>query len=139
MHPLARTAAQAARCAAEQGPEQYWRYHDALFEAQPHLADSTFGTIARQLGLEPRRFEACRSSGDVAKLVERDAQEAAKAGLTGTPSFVIGRAVNGKVTGVVVSGAYPLDQFRRAIASTLAKASGVVSVGTTESLGGRSK
>jgi protein-disulfide isomerase len=138
MHPLARAAAQAARCAGQQGPEQYWRYHDALFGAQPHLADSTFGVLARQLGLEPRRFEACRKSGEVAALVERDAREAAAVGLTGTPAFVIGRAVNGKVTGVVISGAYPLDQFRRAIEGALSRTSGVVSAGSTESLGGRS-
>ena len=138
MHPLARAAAQAARCAGQQGPGQYWRYHDALFEAQPRLADSTFGILARQLGLDARQFETCRKSSEVAELVERDAHEAAAVGLSGTPAFVIGRAVDGKVTGAVISGAYPLDQFRRAIQSALSSSPGVVSAGTTRSLGGRS-
>jgi protein-disulfide isomerase len=119
VHPLAKSSAKAARCASGQGDKRYWQYHDALFEAQPHLAESTFVGIARQLGLDLPRFEACRRSPDIAARVERDAAGAAEAGLTGTPSFVIGRAMGGTVTGVVVTGAYPLAHFRKVIEGTL--------------------
>jgi protein-disulfide isomerase len=115
MHPLATPSAKAARCASEQGAKRYWEYHDALFEAQPRLAESTFVGIARKLGLDLPRFEACLRSPDIAAMVERDVAGAAGAGLTGTPSFVIGRAMGGTVTGVVVRGAYPLAHFREAI------------------------
>jgi protein-disulfide isomerase len=119
MHPLATPSAKAARCASGQGAKRYWQYHDALFDAQPHLAESTFVGIARKLGLDLPRFEACLGSPDIAARVERDAAGAAKAGLTATPSFVIGRAAGGTVTGVVVRGAYPLAHFREAIEGTL--------------------
>ena len=119
MHPLATPSARAARCASGQGAKQYWQYHDALFHAQPQLAESSFVGIARKLGLDLPRFEACLGSPAVAAMVEQDAAGAAKAGLTGTPSFVIGRAEGGSVTGVVVRGAYPLTHFREAIELSL--------------------
>jgi protein-disulfide isomerase len=119
MHLLATRSAQAARCAGGQGGKRYWQYHDALFEAQPHLAESTFAEIARKLDLDLPRFETCLRSPDIAAMVERDVAAAAKAGLTGTPSFVIGRAAGGTVTGVVVRGAYPLAHFREVIEGTL--------------------
>jgi protein-disulfide isomerase len=119
MHPLATHSAKAARCASGQGGKRYWQYHDALFEAQPHLAESTFAGIARKLDLDLPRFETCLRSPDIAAMVERDAAGAAEAGLTGTPSFVIGRAAGGTVRGVVVRGAYPLAHFREAIEGAL--------------------
>jgi protein-disulfide isomerase len=118
-HPLAKPSAKAARCASGQGAERYWQYNDALFEAQPHLADSTFGGIARELALDLPRFEACLRSPDIAAMVERDAAAAAEAGLSATPSFVIGRTAGGAVTGVVVGGAYPLAHFRKIIQGAL--------------------
>jgi protein-disulfide isomerase len=137
MHPLAERAARAARCAGQQGAGKYWRYHDALFEAQSQLAETTFAQIASELGLEPGRFEACTNSSQVAALVRQDAEEAGTAGLNSTPSFVIGRAAGGKVTGVVIGGAYPLDQFRRAIEGALSQSSDAASASTSTSLGRR--
>ena len=94
----------------------------ALFEAQAHLADSTLMAIARNLQLDLPRFEACVKLPRVALMVERDAAEAAEAGLSVTPSFVIGKAADGKVTGAVVSGALPLDRFRTVIRDALGAA-----------------
>jgi protein-disulfide isomerase len=137
MHPFAEAAARAARCAGEQGAERYWRYHEALFEAQPQLAESTFASIAARVGLERSRFDACRNSSGVTAAVRQDGEEAAKAGLTGTPSFVVGRAVNGRVTGVVIRGAYPLERFRQAIKGALHQTPGVASAaGRTSTAGG---
>jgi protein-disulfide isomerase len=122
IHPMAVPAAAAARCAGAQGSDRYWRYHDALFGAQAGLADSTLTAIARNLRLDLPRFEACVKLPRVALMVERDAAEAAAAGLTVTPSFVIGKAADGKVTGAVVRGALPLDQFRTVIREALVAA-----------------
>lgn len=137
MHPLAEMAARAARCAGQQSAGQYWRYHDALFEAQSRLAETTFAEIASEIGLEAGRFEACTKSGQVAALVRRDTEEAGQAGLSATPSFVVGRAAGGKVTGVVIGGAFPLNQFRRAIEGVLSQSLDTASAGASTSLGGR--
>jgi protein-disulfide isomerase len=119
LHPLAFRSAEAARCASSQGARQYWQYHDALFDAQEHLADSSFVAIARNLGLDLPAFETCMRSPETKKRVEQDATAAASAGLTGTPSFVIGLATGGAVTGIVVRGAHPLAHFREVIEGAL--------------------
>lgn len=138
MHTLAEPAARAARCAGEQGAEQYWRYHEALFEAQPQLAESTFASISARLGLQRSRFDACRNSEAVATAVRRDAEEASRVGLSSTPSFVVGRVVKGQVTGVVIRGAYPMEQFRQAIEGALHQTPGVASTaGRTSFAGGK--
>jgi protein-disulfide isomerase len=116
MHPFAVKAARAARCAAKEGPEKFWRYHDALFAAQGHLADSTFPSIARELHLNLAGFMACQQSIALAAQVQRDQAEAMHLGLTATPSFVIGPTTSGeKTTGVVLSGAAPIGKFQRVI------------------------
>jgi protein-disulfide isomerase len=128
IHRMAEPAARAARCAGAQGSDRYWRYHDALFETQTRLADSTLVVIARDLQLDLPRFEACLKRPDVAAMVQRDAAEAAGAGLTVTPSFVIGKTAAGKVKGAVVSGALPLDHFRSVIRKALAATTPVASI-----------
>jgi protein-disulfide isomerase len=116
MHPFAVKAARAARCAAKEGPDKFWRYHDALFAAQGHLADSTFSAIARELHLNVAGFIACQQSIALAAQVQRDQAEAMHLGLTATPSFVIGPTTSdGKTTGRVLSGAMPTSDFQRLI------------------------
>jgi protein-disulfide isomerase len=115
-HPFALKAARAARCAAKQGSDKFWKYHDALFAAQEHLADSTFAGLARKLHLDVPSFTACQQSIQVAAQVQRDLADATQFGLTATPSFVIGPTTSDeKTTGVVLSGALPIAEFRRVV------------------------
>lgn len=116
MHPFALRAARAARCAAKEGPDKFWQYHDALFAAQGQLTDSTFPAIARELHLNLAGFIACQQSIALATQVQRDQAEAMHLGLTATPSFVIGPTTSdGKTTGLVLSGAMPTSDFQRLI------------------------
>jgi protein-disulfide isomerase len=115
-HELAPRLAQAARCAGSQGSDAYWRYHDALFASQTSIADSSFPSMARKAGVDPVRLDQCMESNAMAALVQKDRQEAEKAGLSETPSFVIGRtSAGGMVTGTVIRGAYPYEQFKATI------------------------
>jgi predicted DsbA family dithiol-disulfide isomerase len=67
---------------------------------------------ARALGLDVKFFESCLSSGKQKAKVEQDAQDAAKAGVSGTPAFFI--------NGVFLSGAQPLAEFEKIIDAELA-------------------
>lgn len=121
IHPFSRTAARAARCAGDQGAAKYWSYHDALFRAQPRFSNTTFGALARTLGLDRPRFAACLASDRFAAAVDSDAAAARVLGFNGTPGFVIGRTAPGpRVTGVVIRGAYPVARFETAIEGALA-------------------
>jgi protein-disulfide isomerase len=121
IHRYALGAAKAARCAAAQGAERYWLYHDALFTRQKEIADSLFPRLAREAGLTLTAFNACRTSPQTAALVERDASDGRRAGFNGTPGFVIGRAAGDSVHGVVIRGAYPFALFQQAIDAALAE------------------
>jgi protein-disulfide isomerase len=118
MHPAAIPAAIAARCAGAQSPELYWQFHDALFRAQAHLAGSVIDRIASTMPLDRKTFTTCRKSSDAKARLDADVAEATKLGLDATPAFIIGRAgEDGTMRGVVIRGAYPIDQFESAIAA----------------------
>ena len=108
-HPQAQTAAEAARCAGEQG--KYWEYHDRLFENFNQLSEETLAEHAAGLGLDSREFQACLQSGRHRAAIERDVQDGTEAGITGTPAFFI--------NGVLVSGALPASVFEQAIEAEL--------------------
>jgi len=119
-HPYALPAAVASRCAGLQG--RYWEYREALFRGQSRLAEAPYAALAERFGLDVARFEACRADPAVAADVRDDAALAARNGIASTPSFVIGRVVDGQFQGEIVSGAQPFEAFAQRIDALLAAA-----------------
>ncbi|MDE2058671.1 MAG: thioredoxin domain-containing protein [candidate division NC10 bacterium] len=113
LHPKAPKAAEAARCAGEQG--KFWEYHDRLFESQAQATTADFKRFAEQLKLNPSRFATCLDSGKHAGAVAADIQEGSRLGITGTPTFFI----NGRL----VVGALPLETFQKIIDRELRRSS----------------
>ncbi len=111
LHPLARKAAEATRCAAEQG--KYWEYHDLLFSSGK-LADKELAEQARSIGLDGSAFDACVAGGKFKQQIENDLQMGLKAGITGTPAFVI--------NGTLITGSQPIEAFEKIIEAELAAA-----------------
>src|ERR1700688_476740 len=72
IHPFAQGAAEAARCAGEQG--KFWEYHDLLFADQGALDRSGLIAKAAKLQLDPQQFEACISSEKYKSQVQEDNQ-----------------------------------------------------------------
>ncbi len=108
-HALARPAAEAARCAGDEG--HYWAYHDRLFAAQPRFEREHLVRYAREVGLDAGAFAACLDEHRHAAAVEADARQARALGVTGTPTFLI----NGRV----LVGAHPIETFREFVAEAL--------------------
>jgi protein-disulfide isomerase len=86
MHHAAEKAAEAARCAGEQG--KFWEYHDVLFYSK-QLQVSELKAHARVLKLDGDRFDKCLDEGAETANVKKDQEEAHQLGLTGTPSFFV--------------------------------------------------
>ena len=93
-HQFAMPAAMAAMAAHDQG--KYWEFHDKLFANQKALTREDFIKYAKELNLNVAKFTADLDSAKNKALIEADAAEAAKLGVTGTPAFFInGRFLNG--------------------------------------------
>ena len=112
LHPRAQRAAEAAKCAAEQG--KFWEFHDALFADQSKLDDAGLQATGKKLGLNEKTFQVCLTSGKVADAIEQDLQDGSKVGVAGTPGFFI--------NGEFVNGAQPEDDFVKIIDRELAAA-----------------
>ena len=111
LHPQARKAHEAARCANDQG--KFWPYHDVLFAKPKRASPEDLKAYAREAGLNIRIFERCLASRAHQAQVQKDVDDGIRAGVTGTPSFFI----NGRL----VSGALPLERFVFLIDEELAR------------------
>ena len=111
LHPEARKAAEAARCANDQ--QKYWEFHDRLYDGPADASPRTLQAAAQQVGLDVAAFERCVAGGTHASAVQADATEAARLGLTGTPSFFI----NGRP----FKGAMAYETFVQVVEAELSK------------------
>lgn len=100
-------AAKMSLAAAEQG--KFQAFHDALYAGGPVTAQS-IATAAQRAGLDLARAAAFAPRAQ-AEIAANEAM-AQKLGLTGTPSWVIGRKV--------VSSALPLEELQKAVAAARA-------------------
>jgi protein-disulfide isomerase len=110
IHPQAQSAAEAARCAGEQG--KFWEYHDALYADQSKLNGAELVTQARALHLDEKSFQSCLDSGKFKSKIDADLAQGSKVGVAGTPGFF--------VNGVFLSGARPEADFEKIIDGQLA-------------------
>lgn len=106
-HAFAVPAAVAARCAGEQG--RFWEFREALFSAQATLRDEPYAELARKFGLDLDKFAVCRSDERQTAKVLEGIDLARANGITSTPTFLIGRVVDGQFQGEKISGAQPYD------------------------------
>jgi protein-disulfide isomerase len=112
-HVRAMSAALAAEAARAQG--KFWAMHDKLFANQQRLEDANLEQYAREVGLDLTRYRASmKRTAALRRRVAADQAEAARFGVSGTPSFF----VNGRP----LRGAYPMATFQTIIDEEIRKA-----------------
>jgi protein-disulfide isomerase len=104
-HNNAKPAAEAALAANEQG--KFWEMHDILFKNQQALSASDLEGYAKQIGLDMAKFKAAVDSHKYAAQVEADTKQGSEVGVEGTPAAF--------VNGHLVSGAQPVDAFKKIV------------------------
>jgi protein-disulfide isomerase len=109
IHPMAMGAAEAARCAGEQG--KFWEMHDLLFADQGGLDKNGLESKAQKLGMDQKQFDSCLSGEKYKPQIQQDSQEGMRAGVSGTPGFFI--------NGVFISGAQQESTFEKMIQEQL--------------------
>ena len=117
-HPHAKPAAKAARCAGEQG--RFWEMRRALIVNGNALGPQLMAGLARELKLDEAAFGECVASTRYDKAIADDVSAAAAVGISGTPTFVVGRSDAAGVEGQKVIGAQPVASFEERIQALLA-------------------
>ncbi len=85
--PDSPAAAEAAQCAGAQ--DQFWAYHDHVYESGGSLNNLSLKGYAEQIGLDMEAFNACLDGGQMTAKVRDNEQKARALGLRGTPSFTV--------------------------------------------------
>lgn len=111
IHPQAFAAANAARCAGDQGALAYWNMHDLLYgrTQQWSISDpnSVFIQFAEELNLDIEDYSDCVENNQYQEQIEADLDMAVQRGVRSTPSFF--------VNGEALVGAQPVEIFNQAI------------------------
>ena len=117
-HNWAKPAAIASICAYQQGNDKFWEFHDVVFDNQKEIkletSEAIFKGYAKDIGLDPKKFEACLADEEIVARVDSEIQEAISIGVQSTPTFV--------VNGMIVQGANP-EGLRLAIELKLSEGS----------------
>jgi protein-disulfide isomerase len=108
-HPNAPKAAEAVYCGEEQG--KYWELREKLVANTDKMDAKLLPDYARQAGLDVDKFSACLESGRYAEKVKASTAVAGSIGISGTPSFVVGRSKGDMADGVKLVGAQPFAAF----------------------------
>lgn len=119
MHENANAAALAALAAGEQG--KYWEMHRSLFAHQQALDGPSLEKYAKEIGLDVPKWKQAMANSKLQEVIRKDQSLATSIGATGTPAFFI----NGRK----LSGAQPIENFKRVIDEEFAKAESMVKEG----------
>jgi len=112
-HPFAMKAAEAVRCAGDQN--KYWELRDALYTNAAPPSEEVIKKAVESLSLDTKGLQACLDSDKYKADVQKDASEAAKLLISGTPTFVLAKSAKDRLDGVRIVGAQPFSAFQAAI------------------------
>jgi len=122
-HPRAKPAATLARFAYKKGGDKaFWDMHDAIFESNPKLEDDDLKGLAEKAGIKWDDVKTAIDNNKFGEKIDGSVELANDVQARGTPHFFI--------NGVRLSGAQPLEAFKKSIDEQLAKAKALVAKGT---------
>ena len=108
----------AAACANDQG--KFWEMHDVIFQYQDRWNGeatrrprSVLADLAKQIGLDMSKYEACMDADTHRAKIQASVQEADRLQVQQTPTFIIG--------GQKIPGAIAYDAFKKYVDDELAK------------------
>ena len=100
LHPWARTAALAGRCAYQQDPKAFWKVYDAIYDQQELISASNawskMSDFASEAGLDADTFKACMASPETAAPIDASRANGQQLEVNSTPTvFINGRRLVG--------------------------------------------
>jgi protein-disulfide isomerase len=117
-HPNAPAAAMAARCAGEQ--HKFWEMRDAMMlDTATDLGPDSILKYGQKTNLDMTAFRGCLSDKKYTSAIQKDTADAGTLGISGTPSFVIGKTAKDEIAGIRIVGAVPYSVFDSTIKDLL--------------------
>jgi protein-disulfide isomerase len=121
-NPAAQREAEASECVAElAGNEAFWRYSNAIYATTPSngkgIDKAGLTRLAKDQGVDAKRFTECLASSRHAKRVEEDFRQGQAVGVTGTPGNFLRDNRSGRT--LVRPGAVDLEHLKRDVATLL--------------------
>lgn len=100
LHPWARTAAIAGRCAYQQNPAAFWKIYDLIYDNQELISAANAWTkmteYAAQSGVDADTFKSCMASAQAAAAINASSANGALLEVSSTPTvFINGRRLIG--------------------------------------------
>jgi protein-disulfide isomerase len=122
IHHEAGQAARAALCAGDQ--DKYWEMRGKIFSNRENLSEDDLTEYALDSGVEIEAWRACLAGDKYSDKIRNDLTTAARLGVSGTPSFVLGLSDPDDATQFravkILKGAVPFEHFQEAIDELLA-------------------
>jgi len=115
-HQQSWAASKASLCAGAQ--DAFWPMHDLIFAGQSEWAGDPqpvdrFRAYADEAGVDRGAFDTCMENDQVASVIVNDLMQVSRAGVTGTPTFIINNET-------VVQGHLSFEEFSQHIDAALA-------------------
>lgn len=100
VHPWARSAAIAGRCAYDHDPKAFWKLYDLIYDNQDVIsAENSYSKLtdyASQIGLNADTFKSCMSSPSATAAIDASRSNAQALEVNSTPTiFINGRRIVG--------------------------------------------
>ena len=100
LHPWARTAALAGRCAYVQDPAAFWKLYDSIYDHQDIISASNawmkMAEYASQAGLNSDAFRSCLASSEASAAIDASRANGQQLEVNSTPTvFINGRRMVG--------------------------------------------
>ncbi len=119
-HSNAAQAAEAARCAGEQ--HKFWEFRSLLIANADKLGPDDIAGYAQQVPqLDVDKFKACVKGDGFSAAIKKSVTEANGQGISGTPTFLIGKTQGDVVSGVIVVGGKPIADFENTFKDQMGK------------------
>jgi protein-disulfide isomerase len=121
-NPAAKTEAEAAECAADQGGDDiFWEYAESIYSETKGngrgIDKNTLVEMSHELGLNKEQFRECLDSGKYSDYVDQLFKEGQSIGVTGTPATFIYDHRNGESS--FISGNQSFDKLKSFIQQKL--------------------
>lgn len=109
-------------CAADE--RKFWHARSALFKNPTDIIrqeSNKLSEVAKSMGVSTKVLTSCFKERRHDDTIKKDMFDAAKLGITATPTFILGQRIGNEISGIYIVGAHPRSHFDNKIQNFINK------------------